>query len=138
VIPLAEKEFSGAKPVVSFMLEISAWLNEQEGKPFNTVRVSLYAAEGKLSPRMARKLLRESTERGKDSWEKYGYAFDFKNGSYRRNGKAIHVTAGEAWFLYKWLVLGRPATAAAFEIQHLRQRLGPGFLREVTGGKRSA
>jgi hypothetical protein len=118
------------------MLEVSAWLRERSG--FDTVTVAVGKSGMKRSPRLARKALLELTEEGGAVWEGHGYRFDFSGGVYLWERKPVHVTAGEALFLYRWLVLGKKATANAFEIQHLRKRLGPGFLRELTGGTRGA
>jgi hypothetical protein len=133
VIALAEKTFSREEPMVRLIFGIGGWLRDHEGEQFDRVTVSIGVSQGKRTPAMARKFLREETEGKKAVWEKYAYAFDFREGRYAWKKKPIHVTAGEAWFLYRWLVMGRGATANAFEIQHLRKRLGPGFLRELTG-----
>jgi hypothetical protein len=66
-------------------------------------------------------------------WEQYGYLFKFAERKYFWNGKEIHVTANEALFLYRWLVL-KDATCETqmYHLRNMRRRLGKEFLAEVT------
>jgi hypothetical protein len=68
------------------------------------------------------------------TWEEHGYRFDFTERKYFRDGREIHVTANEALFLYRWLVLrGDVLETQAYYLWNMRRRLGKEFLAEAAG-----
>lgn len=67
------------------------------------------------------------------AWYSSGYRFNFLLGEYAWKGEDIHVTAGEALFLFRWLVLTDDINRLQwFYLRNMRRRLGQDFLREVT------
>jgi hypothetical protein len=68
---------------------------------------------------------------GAGKWAEGGYDFDFERKRYQWNGVSMHVTAGEALFLYRWLVEGNYNAAEKYYLHNLRKRHGTEFLTEV-------
>jgi hypothetical protein len=127
------KVFTDSRTIARCIPGITEWLKTQKEKGFDTIEVRVGYQGARLTKAVARRLLVEQVM-GRDArWEKHRYAFDFNVGAYKWKGELLHITPGEAWFLYRWLMLGRHAASQAPEIQHLRKRYGPAFLREVTG-----
>jgi hypothetical protein len=66
------------------------------------------------------------------TWVKSGYDFRFITRKYFWNKEEIHITAGEAIFLFRWLVLGVvPDSRQQWSLRNLRKRHGKDFLSEV-------
>jgi hypothetical protein len=66
-------------------------------------------------------------------WEQYGYQFKFLARKYLWNSQEIHVTANEALFLYRWLVLNEDTCKTqTYYLRNMRRRLGKEFMAEVT------
>jgi hypothetical protein len=70
---------------------------------------------------------------GTTSWKLPPYEFRFAEGAYFREGREIKVTAGEALYLYEWLVEGIRDSAQRSRLADMRVRLGKSFLQGVTG-----
>jgi hypothetical protein len=65
-------------------------------------------------------------------WEGFGYRFYFSTQRYSWNNTEIHVTANEALFLYRWLVLlDDTCQTQKYYLHNMRRRLGKAFLAEV-------
>ena len=65
-------------------------------------------------------------------WEKHGYRFKFLWRDFFWNEERIHITAGEALYLYQRLVLNEEADKKQrFYMRNMRRRLGKAFLSEV-------
>jgi len=69
---------------------------------------------------------------GKDVWEKDTYRFCFVSRKYWWRNEEIHVTDGEALFLFRRLVLDDSISKSQmYYLQNLRKRLGSDFLKGV-------
>jgi hypothetical protein len=90
-----------------------------------------------LRPRADRRAKKERLARavpgGAGKWAKHGYEFDFGRKRYRWNGVSMHVTAGEALFLFRWLMEGSYSAAEKYYLHNLRKRYGTEFLAEEAG-----
>jgi hypothetical protein len=70
-------------------------------------------------------------------WDNFGYRFCFLSRKYYRRGREIYVTANEALFLYRWLVLGDDVCKAQTHyLWNMRRRFGKDFLSEVAEYKK--
>jgi hypothetical protein len=73
-------------------------------------------------------------EENNATWKRFGYKFYFMARSYFWDGKEIHVTANEALFLYRWLVLHDDIrNTQRYYLRNMRERLGKNFLAEAAG-----
>jgi hypothetical protein len=95
-------------------------------------------AEGKIRREGFERILQEYLEKdGRMGYEKWGYRFDFLNGSYTWDGEELCITPKEAVFLYERLILrlrGRHGLRRYTEgstLHDMRRRLGRRFLYEV-------
>lgn len=88
-----------------------------------------------LRPRADRKMrkerIRSALPDGAGAWAKHGYEFDFERRRFLWNGAAMHVTAGEALFLFRWLVEGNYNAGEKYYLHNLRKRYGTEFLTEA-------
>jgi hypothetical protein len=67
-------------------------------------------------------------------WVQFGYRFGFMARKYFWNDKEIHITANEALFLYRWLVLHDDiCKTQMYYLRNMRKRLGNKFLAEAAG-----
>jgi hypothetical protein len=57
-----------------------------------------------------------------------GYAFDFKHGKYFFDGAPRYLTAGEALFLYRWIMLNEQDTLRRYFLYSLRVKFGESFI----------
>jgi hypothetical protein len=65
-------------------------------------------------------------------WESFGYCFKFLARKYSWNNQDIYITANEALFLYRWLVLHDDiCKMQMYYLRNMRKRLGKAFLAEV-------
>jgi hypothetical protein len=64
-------------------------------------------------------------------WEEHGYRFRFSRRKYLWNDLPLHVTAGEALFLYRWLAQGSFNASEKYYLYNLRKRYGNAFLAEA-------
>jgi uncharacterized protein (UPF0216 family) len=65
-------------------------------------------------------------------WERHGYRFKFTAGKYFWNDKELYVTANEALFLYRWLILDDDiCKTQRYYLRNMRRRLGKEFLAEA-------
>jgi hypothetical protein len=71
------------------------------------------------------------TEREEPVWEQDGYSFDFSKNNYRWGERNLYVTAGEALFLYRWLVMYSYGFTQEYYLRNLRKKFGKDFLSEV-------
>jgi hypothetical protein len=68
------------------------------------------------------------------AWIQFGYRFCFTARTYFWNEKEIYVTANEALFLYRWLVLHDDThSVQKYYLYNMRRRLGKAFLAEAQG-----
>ena len=69
----------------------------------------------------------------KTKWKNGFYEFRFIERKYLWRGKEVYITAGEALFLFQWLVLSENVSKLQwYYLQNMRRRLGRDFLREVS------
>jgi hypothetical protein len=103
--------------------------------------VTLQAMDGKRQQktsavRQLEELVMDRIDEDADTavvWVQFGYCFSFMARKYFWNDKEIHITANEALFLYRWLVLNDDiCKIQRYYLRHMRKRLGKEFLAEVT------
>jgi hypothetical protein len=99
-----------------------------------TLVVTLQAMDGKRrQKKTAAQQLEELAAGGESMWTEYEYRFGFMARKYFWNGKEIHITANEALFLYRWLVLSDDiCEMQTYYLWNMRRRLGKEFLTEAT------
>jgi hypothetical protein len=79
----------------------------------------------------ARDILRKLAADNGPYYKEHGYDFNFYTGKYRWNNGVIHITDGEALFLFRVLVMGRFSHVQRYYIYNMRKRLGNEFLSEI-------
>jgi hypothetical protein len=101
--------------------------------------------EGRMRREVFERVLQEYMEKdGRTGYEKWGYRFDFLNGSYAWDGEELRVTPREAVFLYERLILclqGRHGLRRYTESNVLcimRKKFGRRFLHEVFPNEETA
>jgi hypothetical protein len=113
--------------------KIAAWLEERCRKSGVSegveVGVRIMIPAEKSANGAAAAMLRELLKWGPAAWAEEGYDFDFSAGSFRRNGADLHITAGEALFLYRALVQQKVDRRELYYTRNLRKRFGNDFLR---------
>ena len=62
-------------------------------------------------------------------WQRDRYQFNFLARQYLLKGENVFITAGEQLYLFYKLVLKCDCDRGTFYINHMRQRLGKGFLK---------
>jgi hypothetical protein len=94
--------------------------------------------EGKMRRELFEQVLQEYLEKdGRTVYKKWGYCFDYLNGSYTRDGEELHVTPREAVFLYERTVLnlqrkrGIRRYTAGNVLCVMRKKFGRRFLHEI-------
>jgi hypothetical protein len=87
--------------------------------------------EHRQHKKTARGTLRDLAYEKESRYKEYGYDFDFYTGKYRWNGRAIHITDGEALFLFRVLVAGYFNYAQRYYVYNMRKRFGNAFLSEI-------
>jgi hypothetical protein len=110
--------------------DISAWLDQAlAGHARSRFRLVLEAVDGKRQKKKsAAQILESIAVDGDLVWESGDYKFLFMAKKYFWRGEEIHITAGEALFLYRVLVLKERYPQQSFYLYHLRKRLGKEFL----------
>jgi hypothetical protein len=81
--------------------------------------------------RIKKERLQNALPSGVGKWARDGYDFDFDRRRYTWNALPLHVTAGEALFLFRWLVQGEYRAAEKYYLHNLRKRYGTEFLTEA-------
>jgi hypothetical protein len=79
----------------------------------------------------ARDILRKLVEEEESHYKKYGYDFNFYTGKYKWKNGFIHLTDGEALFLFRVLVMDYFNYAQRYYIYNMRKRFGNAFLSEI-------
>jgi hypothetical protein len=106
-----------------------------------TLVVTLQAMDGKRQQKMTalrqlKELIIDRLVEDQDTptvWVQSGYRFYFMARKYFWNDKEIHITANEALFLYRWLMLHDDTyKMQMYYLRHMRKRLGNEFLAEIT------
>jgi hypothetical protein len=102
-------------------------------------------AEGKIRREAFERILQEYMEKdGRTGYERWGYRFDFLNGSYAWYGEELSVAPKEAVFLYERLILclqGRHGLRRYTEgstLHAMRKKFGRRFLHEVFPNEETA
>jgi hypothetical protein len=94
-------------------------------------------AQKKTALRQLEETIVASVRENRDTpvvWENFGYYFCFIERKYYWHDREIHVTANEALFLYRWLVLNAGIhKTQVYYLRNMRRRLGKAFLSEVMG-----
>jgi hypothetical protein len=112
---------------------VKAFMAQAAGKDGLTVEIRILAPGKKAARKQAanEKLAFLIKEHENWQWERGTYQFDFKAGVYLWADMALHITAGEALFLYRWLVLGLFVQEQWYFLRNIRSRYGTDFLTGV-------
>jgi hypothetical protein len=109
------------------------------GRPGCLLRVTLETAgkdrtRKKTALRQLEELIVDSIKKGTPVvWENFDCSFRFLAQRYFWHDKEIYVTANEALFLYRWLVLNEDiCELQTYYLRNMRRRMGKEFLSEVT------
>jgi hypothetical protein len=101
--------------------------------------------EGKTRREVYERILQEYMERdGRMAYMKWGYHFDFLNGTYTWDGEELCVTPKQAVFLYEHLVLclhGKRRVqryAIGSALYDMRKKFGRTFLHEIFSNEETA
>lgn len=89
------------------------------------------AGEDRQKKTTAKALLNDAVAGNDVFYTADGYDFNFHNKVYRWKEKRVHITASEALFLYRWLVLNEQDRSQMYYIYNIRKRYGKEFLQEV-------
>jgi hypothetical protein len=91
-------------------------------------RLTKFTAKAELKD-----LVVDAALEGKDAWRRKGYSFLFALGTHTWKGETIHLTAGEALYLFKWLVLEDKEYYRTrwYYLRNMRRRLGNEFLADI-------
>jgi hypothetical protein len=138
---LSSKRFFITKTGTIPLDRIKAWFDGiDRGSEDCALTVSVEAAGNKRTKkktacRQLEELIADSIAENEETpvvWERYGYLFKFITRKYFWNGEEIHVTANEALFLYRRLVLGDDiCRMQTYYLRNMRRRLGKEFLAET-------
>jgi hypothetical protein len=112
------------------------WNTKQYGKDFRISVTIDYPGEKRQKKATAKAELEayvaNALLEGKSVWKGPGYCFDFFKKLYAWNGESIYITANEALFLFRWLVLDDEVYSTQwFYLRNMRRRLGKDFLADV-------
>jgi hypothetical protein len=128
--------------------EVTDWLTELPPlEKMRGCRLTLAVEDPGMKRQRKQSALRElkalaagaAAER-KNVWKRKEYLFAFSTNKYTWRGQEIYLTAGEALFLFKWLVLGDKEYYQARRdyLRNMRRRFGKEFLakaEEEEGGR---
>jgi hypothetical protein len=64
-------------------------------------------------------------------WSRDGYDFRFSTNEFFWDGARMHLTSGEALFLYRWLVEGKLIAREKYYLRNIRNRHGAEFLADL-------
>jgi hypothetical protein len=130
---LNSEVFDCDKDLKSLCDEVCRWLScfEDFAGKHVVVRIET-TGDDRTRKKSAQRKLAELVICGEDVWKQSAYEFNFKAREYKWNNREIHVTAGEALFLYRWLVLNDEThKEQMYYLKNIRRRLGKEFLSEV-------
>jgi hypothetical protein len=115
-----------------FTGNILQFIEQYTGNGSISVRVQI-VKDGKQrqSSVTAADLLDSLMQGHSSSWEQYGYKFLFQESAYLWHEEPLHITRGEALFLYRWLVLSQYPSAQAYFLYNMRKKYGASFLKEA-------
>jgi hypothetical protein len=137
MVVLSSKRFFIPKTVTIPLDRVKEWFDGVDrGLEDCTLVVTLQAMDGRrrqkeTASRQLEELLVENIDRPA-VWEQHGYLFRFITRKYFWNDKEIHVTANEALFLYRRLVLNDDTSKTQmYYLRNMRRRFGKEFLVEV-------
>jgi hypothetical protein len=101
--------------------------------------------EGKIRREAFERVLQEYLEKdGRMGYEKWGYCFDFLNGTYIWDGGELRITPKEAVFLYERLILclqgkrGSRRYTEGSTLYAMRKKFGRRFLHEIFSNEETA
>jgi hypothetical protein len=89
------------------------------------------AVRPKVEKRVKKAHVKDALPKDAPTWAKFGYVFQFAEGKYFWNDTPLHVTAGEALFLHRWLVEGNFRPSEKYYLYNLRSKYGAELLAEV-------
>jgi hypothetical protein len=132
-------EVSGDGDLTTVRDSLYCWLLSLEDIKGKRIAVSIKLAGDSRAPKKT--ALRQLEELIADNavengalpvvWERHGYRFKFISRKYFWNDEELYVTANEALFLYRWLVLDDDiCKTQRYYLRNMRRRLGKEFLAE--------
>jgi hypothetical protein len=131
---LSSKRFFIPKASAVSWDDVKEWYDEVDrGTDDCTLVVTLQTTDTKRQQKTtAVEQLEELVSDREYVWAQYEYRFGFMSRRYFWNNREIHVTASEALFLYRWLVLhDDTCETQTYYLRNMRKRLGKEFLAEV-------
>jgi hypothetical protein len=132
-------EITEEADIAAFGGELFKWLPCSGGLIGKRITVSIETAgkdrtKKKTALRQLEELIVDNIAEDEDTpvvWAKLGYCFKFMSRKYFWNNTEIHITANEALFLYRWLVLHDDIrNTQRYYLRNMRKRLGKDFLAE--------
>jgi hypothetical protein len=125
--------FKRFNPTESGLAEAMQYMTAVKGINGCVIEVRIMQEQkGKQKKVPARGLLKELVKaNGTAVWEQGAYRFCFDKNEYYRNGRSLYFTAGEAVFLYRWLVEGCYLREHKHFLRNLRSKFGTSFLAEA-------
>jgi hypothetical protein len=126
-------EITGEADIEALGGKLLEWLPCSSDLIGKRITVSIETAgNDRTQKKTAFQELEELVSDGEFMWVKYGYRFGFMMRKYWWNNREIYVTAGEALFLYRWLVLNDGIrNTQRYYLRNMRKRLGKEFLSEA-------
>jgi hypothetical protein len=138
---LSSKRFFIPKKTAISLDQIKEWLNSVDcGLDDRILTVTLQAIDekhqqDKTSLQRLEELITDNAVANEGLpviWVRHGYQFNFTTGEYFWDYKKVHVTADEALFLYRWLVLNDDiCRIRMYHLRNMHRRLGKEFLSEM-------
>jgi hypothetical protein len=92
------------------------------------VRIVVGGSAAKASAETVELVMGKLLSWGPTVWTEDEYNFDFRKRLFLWRGEPIHITAGEAAFLYRLLIQQKRDGAEVFYVRHLTRRFGKDFL----------
>ena len=137
-VKLSSKTFFVPKSAYMPLDQIKEWfdgIDRKAGDCRLTVTLELLGEERQKKVTAKAELLRLAVDaalENKETWINGEYKFFFAAQKYVWKGRDIYLTASEALFLFRWLVLNDEICGTQlYYLRHMRRRLGQDFLREV-------
>jgi hypothetical protein len=89
------------------------------------------AIRPKAGSRSKRETMPKADQGEPKDWAKGDYDFRFSKGEFFWKGVRMHITAGEALFLRRWLVDGNLIAREKYYLRNIRNRHGSDFLADI-------
>ncbi|GHT59492.1 hypothetical protein FACS1894109_15510 [Spirochaetia bacterium] len=115
-----------------FINNIADFIDKFTGKGAIGINVQICVPDQtRLTKQTATQILESICVDGTDKWELHEYKFFFLAKKYYWKGNEIHLTAGEALFLYRWLIQCEYEHSEQYYLYNMRKKFGDTFLVEM-------